>query len=566
MSTQKAPNNNKQWLQGNQGDYFGNVVDSFNMDFDTSPGVAKASKKLTPLLVDDLGTDNVQAIVMYDRKYTVVSQNEFFTCSVSNDPTTQANWSEITAFRSEDLGFETDAIVFQDLLLISQGTDILSFNGSVIDNDWWTVATSGTALTANKTHTLEVLRTGNDTLFVTDDNHVRYYNAAAGHTSVDLETEFTAHVLLPGLDKMWVGTYTETSSNAFIYEIQVGNDIASNAYPVSGLAALSGFVYRNTPYIITERGFIQAFNGAGFDTIAQFPFALTGGYPDGVKPGLIQDSSHARAIHPKGCQVRGKYAYIFVDLANEYNSGEQLDERSHSGVWVLDLETFSLTHRYGLATTNDKGSAKVQSSGPIFLPQATDTFIMVGSEIDDAPGVWMESDETTFGHFTLARHEADSVADIFESLTIKADTLASGESVQAAERTEVRDTLTVEDVTWLTATQFTTSNALTGVEVGDEVFIYAGAHAGEHAYITAIDGTTTKSVTVDTSIGTLNDVSSIYITNFNKMEDEMDSTSGEWKKVGGPEGAHTFAQYRLWLTGEVTIRETISKSNNKEGL
>lgn len=571
MSTQKIPNSRKQWLQGNQGDYFGNLWETWNVNFDTEPGVAKASKKLTPILTTDFGGDNVQAITIYGSNYYLVTTDDTFRCDVNNDPTNEANWTKITTLSEAGVGLETDAVVFNNLFLISMADEIMSWTGSVKDDDWWTTVTvggdTGTALTSGKPHTMEVLRTGNDTLFVTDGNVVRYANYSAGHTSVTLEEEFTSCLLLPALDKMWVGTFTETSEQAFVYEIQVGNSIATQSYPINGIACLSGFVYRNTPFIITERGFIERFNGVGFEPVAMFPFALKGGYPDGTRPGLVQDAPYARAIHPKGCKVRGKYAYIYTNLANEYDSSQQLDELSHSGVWVLDLETYSLTHRYAIAQTTDKGSVQVSSSGPIFLPQTTETFVMVGAEVGTTTGLWVESSETAFGRLTLTRHEADSVADNFESFTVKNDTLSSGESIQIAERHSVKDTETVEDVYWLNGTQFTTSNALTNVEVGDELYIYSGTKAGYHGYITAITGSATKTVTIDTDIGaTLNDTSSVYISNFNRFGNNVTSDSGEFQKEGGVENANTFVQYRLHLTGDVTLRETISKSNNQSGL
>lgn len=567
MSVQKAPDSNKRWIQSNNGEYYGNIVDSFNMDFDTSPGVAKASKKLTPIDFDGgIDSEIVQALATYGSNYYAVTRDDVFNCSVNNDPTDTTNWSAVTTLGTEDLGTETDATVFKNLLLISLGTDIMSWDGSTKNDDWWTTVTiggdTGSALTASKPHTLEVLRTGNDTLFVTDGSNVRYANDSAGHTVISLEDEFTTITLLPGLDRMWVGTFTETSDHAFVYEIRVGDDIAFQSYPVDGLAALSGFVYKNTPFIITERGFIQMFNGAGFETVAQFPFALVGGYPDGTRPGLVQDPSTARAIHPKGCKVRGKYAYIYANLADEYDSSQQLDTKSHSGVWVLDLETYSLTHRYALSA-----EASVTSSGPILLPQTTQTFIMVGGETsNNATGLWVESANAA-GHFTLARHEAESVADSFESFTVKHDTLVSGESIQVAERHTVREPLIVEDAVWLNGTSFTTANALTSISVGDEVFVYDGDGAGEHGYITTIDGSTTKTVTLDADLGTsLNDTSSVYITNFNRFGENASSTTGEVCKNGGVDGAHPFVQYRVWLAGNVTVRETLSKSDPKKGV
>lgn len=572
MSVQKIPNTQKKWVQSNKGDYDGNVWSTFCMDFDTSPGVAQPSKPLEQILgASKLGSDIVQALTIHDGNYTVTTNSSVFTCSVNNDPTDASNWSSVATLGVEDLGLESDSTSFAGLQLFSLGTDIMSWTGSVKDDDWWTVTVSGTALTANKPHTLEVLRTGNDTLFVTDGNKVRYYNSAAGHTTITLESFFTADVLIPALDKMWVGTYTEVENNAYVYEIQVGNDTATQSYPVDGLAVLTGFLYKNTPFVITERGYIQVFNGAGFETIAQFPFAFESKVIEGVRPGLVQDSSTSRAIHPKGAQVKGKHVYIFVNMGDEYNGGSLINQRSYSGVWVLDLETYALSHRYAprLEGVTNNGWSKVTRSGPLLLTNTPETRIMVGTEIDtNGEGVFMEGTSTPYGWFTTLRHEAESIADVYEKFVVKADTPDTTDTVDVFYKNSNRPDfpLHVDDVTWLNANQFTTSNALTNVVVGDSIFITGGHYAGYTTTISAVSGSTTKTVTVTDNIGTQNETSDVQIDNWQVLDDQYVSGDGEWKTLGAGDDAHTFTQYKVEMSGDVVIRETISKSNNKEGL
>lgn len=584
MSTQKIPNEEKLFIQSNVGDYQGNVWSTFNIDFDSSPGVIKPSKRLDKVLGEnEIGDDFVQALTTHDGKYYVITDNQVFECSTGDDPTNAANWSEETTLDGEDQGFETDATSFNGLLLISLGTDIMSWNGSSKDDDWWTNTVSGSALTSGKTHTLEVLRTGNDTLFVTDGNVVRYYNSSAGHTAITLESLFTAHVLLPALDKMWVGTYTEVENNAYVYEVQVGDDIADNAYPVDGRAVFSGFTYRNTPFVITERGYIQGFNGAGFETVAQFPWANDSATMNGVRPGLIQDTAISRAIHPKGVKVSGKFVFIYVDAEDEYGSnGDLLSNRGYSGVWVLDLDTYSLTHRYSLtAESTDYGTSKVSRSGPLMLTNTPETRIMVGGEVNgDAIGVWMEGTATQQGFFTTVRHEADSVADAFEKAVIKADTLDTGESIEVKYKSkeEPQFPYKINDIVWLDSTRFNTSDALTGItadddgKYGHEIFILAGHQAGKMCHILDISGSTTKTVTVDESLGTLNEESDIIIERWEKVGNDADdddglheSDDGEYSVIGANE-VSTFRQYKVVMTGDVTFREIISKSNNKNEL
>jgi transcription antitermination factor NusG len=577
MSTQKIPNSQKQIIQSNDGEYKGNLYSTFNIDLDSNPGVIKTSRKLTRAVDSSINVwsagSRIMALQIHDGFYYAITDDDAIRCSVSNDPTVQANWSAVPSAWSSISVF-SDTTSFKGLLLTSTATNIGSYDGATRDDDWWTTVAGGTALTTGKPHTLEVLRTGNDTLFITDGNVIRYMNVLAGptynKTSITLDTLMTANTLTPSLDRMWVGTYTEVENHAYIYEIRVGDASALQAYEVEGRVCLSMFTYHNIPYVITERGYIQAFNGAGFQTVAQFPWANESKVMEGCRPGLVQDSPTAMAIHPKGVKVRGKHAYIFVNTDDEYVTNDaKLDTLSPSGVWVLDLETYSLTHRYALAdSATNYGKHYVERSGPLLITNTPETRIMVGSSVDGEEGIWMESDDLAQGYFTTVRHESDSIADAFETFVVKADTLDTDESIIVKYKDVSRPNLplTVTDISWLNANQFTTTNALTNVEVGDEVEIISGTHSGDHCNILSIEGSTTKTVTVDTDFGVLNALSNVQIDAFKKIETDMTESDGEYKKLGSSDGVSPSRQYKVWMKGDTIVREVISKSNAKETL
>lgn len=581
MSTFKLPNREKQIIQSNDGDYKGNLWATFNIDLDSNPGTIKVSKKLKRSVDRTIdiwsGGSIFQAVVLHDGFYYAVNNDDVIRCSVTNDPTIQANWATISGWGVEDLGLETDMTSFKGLLLTSLGTDIMSWDGSTLNDDWWTTVAGGTALTASLPHVLEVLRTGADTLFITDGNKIRYYNTAAAGTIITLDTLMTASCLTPSLDRMWVGTYTEVENNAWVYEVQVGNATATQAYEIDGRVALTAFTYNNTPFVITERGYIQAFNGVGFSTIAQFPWANESKVMEGCRPGNVQNPNTSRAIHPKGAKVKGKYCYINVNADDEFISGDKLlSPRGASGVWVLDLETYSLTHRYAMADdVSPYGSSYVSNSGPLLITNTPDTRLIVASYVNGEEGLWMESDEENQGYFITTRHESDSVADAFETVVVKTDTLNTEESVITKYKDETRPNfpLEVTDVTWLDSTRFTTTNALTGVVeateavFGDEVEIISGVGAGQMAHIVSIEGTTTKTVTLDADMGTaLNDLSDIRIESFKTITPNEVREAVEFEKLGAVNGVTPSRQYKVVMKGNVTLRELASKSNAKNEL
>ena len=575
MSTQKIPNIQKQIIQSNDGDYKGNLWSTFNIDLDSNPGTIKTSKKFTRAVDRTIdiwsGGSQFTALAIYDGRYYAINSDDGVRCSTDNDPRVQSNWTQMIGVNG-DLSVFSDMVPFGDLLLISRRTDIGSFDGTTWDNEWWTDVAGGVALTAPKPHIMEVLKSGFDSLFVTNGSKINYFNADAGVTNISVDSHLTTNCLTPSLDRMWVGSYTEVGNHATVFEVQVGatnslGDPAYNqSYAVDGRVCLAMFTYRNTPFVITDRGYIQAFNGASFETVAQFPWASESKVMEGCRPGVVQDSPTALAIHPKGAKVSGKYCYIYVNTDDEFfTGGKKINERSPSGVWVLDLETYSLTHRYALNDSySSYGQNVADSSGPLLITNTPDTRIMVGATVAGEEGIFMESDEVNQGYFTTTRHESNSVADAFESVYVKADTLDTDETVTVKYKdvTLPNFPVTVEDITWLNATQFTTTNALTNVEVGDEVEIILGSYAGELCNITSINGGTTKTVTVDKELGTLNDTSDIQIDRYKLITDEYVEDNGEYKKMGDGKTSPS-RQYKVVMKGDVTVREIISKSNSK---
>lgn len=573
MSTKKTPNNSKQWVQSNNGDYEGNLWETFNIDLDSNPGTLKVSKKLQQILGDtELLSDVVQALNIHDGNYYLATTNQLFKCSVNNDPTTGSNWTTVADFTSTETDFTTDMTSFGGLLLVSYDTNISSWDGTIQNSSWGTAVAGFSSIDSNYVHTMDVLRTGNDTLFYTNGDEVKYYNAAAGAASIALDANMVANCLTPSLDRMWCGAYTEVEDSGYVYELRVGDTSAFQAYEIEGRVALSMFTYRNTPFVITELGYIQVYNGAGFETIAQFPWATQSRVLEGCRPGLVQDTPSGKGIVPKGVKVRGQYAYILVQNQDEYGEGDNLiGERSPSGIWVLDLQSYSLTHRYSFSNgSNDYGWMKISRPGPILVTNTPETRILAGAEIGITnEGLWGEGTEEPQGSVTLTRHESDSIADTFEKFVTKIDTLSGTNAIKYKYRTTVDPTtpLLVRDITWLDETTFTTTDqSITTAMEGYEVAIEAGYASGNFPHITNVETGTTVTVTVDESIGLLNETSDIRVNNWQRIDDNFVAEDGEHKDIGGVDGVHPFAQFRAVLTGNITVREFISKSNSKEEL
>ena len=272
----QIPNNIGQVRQVNIGDYAGELWESFNLDLSSIPGKIKSSKQLKKILTESQlgGAAAVVDLLIWDSRYILCTEDSMYTCSVTEDPTDSTKWSNDGI--SSDLDLSSSAIVFDDgtfnRLRIALNTNIAEWDGSgTYDDDWWTVDKSGTALIAGYPHIMEVVQSQKATLYVTDKNRVQYYEKGAASTQiVQLDSNVVACCLAGGLSgAMWVGTYSETSGNAYVYEMYTNEEVAGTtvyrqAYPIDGRAVLAIWVQDNTPFILTERGIVYRFNGAGF--------------------------------------------------------------------------------------------------------------------------------------------------------------------------------------------------------------------------------------------------------------------------------------------------------------
>lgn len=578
MSNFKVPNDQGQIRLVPNADTYGELWDAFNIDLTTVVGKIKQSKKLVKVLDEVTHLDDTipVAFEVYETYYYVATHNDkVYKCSVDDDPTDPSNWSienDISDYVATS--FATDMVVFGGLMLVSGGTDIGAWNNSSFDDDWWTAVTSGSAFATeliDSPRILHVHRGGQETLFATDVNRVRYYNATAGHSTVTLQTDLVACCIDSGVSAVWVGTFTESGSNAYVYEIYVGEQIdgapiARNAYKIDGRAVLSLQVIDNVPYIVTDKGHIQAFNGAGFVTVASFPFAFQDGVVlSNTNVGGIQVNNTSRPIHPKGVKLRN--GSLFININTKINLVDDYPERSASGIWEYNKDSKNLTHRFSFCDTlTQNGSRILAKSGPLFMVDNTYTLLMAGGEIEGSTaGVFMTKSGTQHSHIITPEINSGTVQDAIEAAYIKARTMVSGESITLKYR-NTKQTRQLLTGAFLSTSKVNIASIVSGIAVGDEITLLDSDDVGAVAHITAIDySAVVTAITLDTAIGTIGTSYLLEIQNWHKIDDVYTSTECEYKKIGVGDTS-PWVQYKLVFDGDVEMRQFISKGNSKTEL
>ena len=568
MANFRIPNSQGQTRTIYKTDKYGELWDTFGIDLQ-SIGKIKSAKKMLKVkdVSDDGNFGDVYGLATYNNHHYVVTGSgtgkEIYRCGVADDVRIENNWDKQNSNGS--FGAETDTTVFGGNLLISQATNIMNTDGSTYDEDWWTAVISGTALTSSRPHTMEVLRGGQETLFVLDGNKVRYYNATAGHSTVTLQTDLVASVLDKGRDSMYVGTYTETNENALVYEIYVGEVIGSTpvarfAFPVDGRAVLALRVVDGIPYVITDKGHIQKFNGAGFVTVNSLPFAFTDEQLQGVRAGSVSNNSANKPIHHGGTDVHNQS--IFFAMNTEMSNQDKTPNRCASGIWEYNTVTNQLNHRSAFVETSTQNGGHLgEATGPLIVINNSESLFLAGFELNgQSNGLFAESD-SFFGYIITTEIESNSIQQAFNTVIVKADTILDDATIDVKYRTVGRERQTASGA-WLNARTFNTTATVT-VEEGDEITILDGTHTGAIAHVQSVSrSVAVTSIVLTEDVATTGDAVVIEITNFQLLAKNFSSADKEFLNTG-TDVVNTWVQFKLVFNGKISLREFIAHDSAK---
>lgn len=571
MSTFSIPNNQGQVRQIPNSSVRGELFETFGIDLTSDVGKIKASKKLLKVKdgVDNINFNDVVAFATYNSFYYVATDasgpSSLYRCPVTSDVTVEANWAKLSI--NGTIQSYSDMTVYGGLLLTSTSTDIVAYNGTISDEDWWTTVASGTALTSARPHILHTHKGGQETLFITDGVKVRYYNGTAAGSIVTLGADMIATCIVSGTDSVWVGTYTSSGGNAYVYEIYVGEvldstPVARRAIEVDGRAILSIQTINGLPHIVTEKGNLQAFNGSSFETVASFPFAFTGETLEGVRSGAIEYNNLSRPIHPKGMKAHNNSLYINVNT--EMYGEDKTPDRTPSGVWEYNRTTGNLNHRYSFVeSASQNGSMLGEQSGPLMIIDNSVSFLLAGfTSNGEANGMFAEDKTSSgYGYIVTSEINSQSVTDAMVAAYLKAKTLTGNDSITLKYRIAKKDRQVVSG-TLMNANTFNTTATL-DVEVGDELTTLNGTNTGICVHVTSVStGTGTTSIELDTDIGTAGDTLVASFMNFKKLDNVYTSADKEFKKFGINE-VNTWVQYKLVFDGDVELRQFMNKGTSK---
>lgn len=551
MATFQTPADNSKIIQSNEGEVFGDLASTFNIDLVSNKGKIKGSRKLIRSTDEDDNSDleKVAQFKKFGNKIYALSDELFSVSLVSGDLT--SSWTDEAVGTAFD-GNKDDMEVFDSKLLISYvagGDDIGAWDGNSFDDDWYTNVIGGSFTNSDVPHPMEVATIGSPLLCIGDGNRLNTVTEGGTPTDGRLVLREDQHIkwIRSGRSSVWIGCVNTEGGEGIIYEWDGGANLPTRAYKAGAEGSYACEIFNDVPIVVTSDGAIRQLTGNGFEVVAFFPV-----YKTGVSL-ASSGVNNVDFVHPNGMkQLRNE-----ILIATEGKWAENEPSAFPSGVWAYVPQTGNLYHKYSPTLgLNDYGQQRVAGTGAIYVTKnQTESSIL--ASFDTYPGSAESSNKYAIfyedlkdnqrhvGWFETPEIHTNNVTENWQEFIHQVSKIPSGDDeIVVKYRTEKQEPVEL-DITWSNNTTFTTTDDLSNVNEGDEVCIVQGVFAGQCAHVVNI---TNNTVFLDRSIGGNSGTSVALVSNYEKLTTiDSDSFQGEAKEI--PAKADIFIQYKVYFDG-----------------
>lgn len=515
----------KKFTQTNRSDILGNLWSTFGLDLETNLGAVRLSAKLVTntTTTDQVNMGRPSAFEYFDDRWWAIcglyiykNANEQLTSTFNEDASTN--------FQIQYDSDKSDLAVFNNRLWATTATGLWSKASGSGTGAWTSRDSLGSGV-----HKLVYFKKYNRLYYIdtsskissidTSDvvaNSTGDYFIDLGNTIGDLTTIVaTSTSIFGGTTRISNSATGQAILGSIIEWDGISGQIVRD-YPINNAAAiLSMCVLNDVPYAVDSEGRVLQYTGHSFEEVARLPIdtaLLTGATQTGVTGG--------RFIHFNGMAAT-KDGTILLGINNlNDDNGATINENLPSGIWEVDIETKSLTHKHpftlknqNTSTVTDYGQNRISGIGAIRLNTLTSSSslgrgtILAGASFYtdattinngiflDSPGNANTSNEgMKKGYLVSTWLEAEGLIDLWDKVFSKHKKLNSTDSIILKYRPDDSVTPTYFTATWVDVTSFTTTTDLTGKE-GYEVEFIQGIGSGATPHIV--------SITLDTGLYTI---------------------------------------------------------------
>ena len=585
----KLPQKNQQWEVSYLGDYFGDIIETFNLDFDTNQGKIALSKKLYPHTVtQDLAIQVPTSFLYTDfnsasgvKSYLAAADKIFLSLYASTVFAADTLTDTPASMSDAEVVVHGRSSIPSDIIVLNKGpsyTDLYRFNRDIStttwNKTWWTVTLGQAALISGVPHILKTF--GNSPLlFILDGNLLHSVGTpgtvAVPATSADVSNSrlifkkgYIGNWMVTTSQKVYLGLKDSRSNDlpSLIEEYDPFNEQVREWVIDEGITI--GYYDNNNVSIVDYKGVIRKFDGNSFASISEFPIAHT--------DGLVMESM----IHRNGIASIEKKTYYLVISAFQYNMP--------SGIWVYEPQAKRLYHK--VAPANDKtyivayGDCRTYA-GALFNIGRGEFFAGIEVNKDGTtlakgiyssfvgPGVNQNS-SAMVGYFKTAKIKSSEISDTFRNILIKYTARRFPLGVQSGGEITVKyrkidnknnvSNFNAFEATWTFPAVFTIATAsLTNVSVGDEAFIWSGNGAGLSAHIISITPSGSNSIVViDDSVsegGSPTGTMYVIFEGWRKLLPAISATDRQSLLLDIPEGESEYIQFKVQIKGTLDIDE-----------
>jgi hypothetical protein len=335
------PGSKRTWAVSQASDLFGNIAATKNIDFDRAGYLALAKQAMVLYSQGDNSSFTAPIAFAADNSnlYVITSSGIFKVSLSSDNPVT----SQIVVGGTPNVGFYSDVEFFQAVLHVTDTSSMSSYNpggGGV-----WTSRVTG--LSSSYPHPM-CRHGGRQTLVVADGNVLRQYDTSYTRDTVNeltIPAEYVIEWIPYRQNYLYIGTRNIAGGNAALFVwagAGVGND---GQYDVQADWIYSGCIYQSYIAAVTSAGQLLAFNGSGFNELANFPIY----YTDLPWTSSAATTNLIGNVASRGMAASGDDLLICVNGAPNLGQGEPQGKyllEMPSGLWKFD-PAVGLYHKAG---------------------------------------------------------------------------------------------------------------------------------------------------------------------------------------------------------------------------
>lgn len=574
----------KKFTQPNQGEIFGSLWATFNVDLNLKKGKISPSNRTYVLIGSDDDADLGYPVACVrssadstDRYWSVC--NTVLFRSADSTPTSAFTQDAIAGSPTDLTHLYSDAIDFEGSLIATSTDDVHKLSSGTWDTDWWSDVggLNQANLTASVPHPLDVFER---VLLIGDANllHTIDRNYVVSNSRLKLPSFLRIRAIEHNQDRIWIGCQNTLGGDSAVVEWDGFSETYNKIHWLKGDIVFNIPIKGGVPHALTNAGILYKNSGSTFTTEAYLPVFSEDILNDGPSSRVAvawEDSFTLNcSSHWNGWAIIDDKIHILIS-GGISGVDTQLLDNMKGGIWCYDSD-FGFYHRFGLSkwrssTERDFATEVIHRAGFLIETHPRYGKFLAGAGIykdnvsAELKGIFVNDTgegRKKRGYFITTQVLTSNVRDLFDKFVIKFKKLRSLASTDGiVVKTMGADSVNYNfpfraAITWTADNTFTSTDsnwANVASPYGEEIEVIIGNGAGTTAHVSSVSySAPTYTITIDESIPTGMTTSpataQVRVSKWTKRA-FIDSTTKTYDGASGVEDSQ-WAQFKVELRGQ----------------